>query len=66
MDAAHQRHGGLSVIGILLPIQLRKAKLYGFDIAREIIAVQRQRYHEIAERLTHAGSPRLQFASVIF
>ena len=29
----------------------------GFDVAREIIAVQRQRYHEIAERLAHAGSP---------
>ena len=29
MDAAHQWHGGLSVIGILLPIQLWKAKLYG-------------------------------------
>ena len=29
----------------------------GFDIACEIIAVQRQRYHEIAERLAHAGSP---------
>ena len=29
MDAAHQWHGGLSVIGILLPIQLRRAKLYG-------------------------------------
>ena len=29
----------------------------GFDVAREIIAVQRQRYHKIAERLAHDGSP---------
>ena len=29
----------------------------GFNIARKVIAVQRQRYHEIAERLAHAGSP---------
>ena len=29
----------------------------GFDIACEIIAVQRQRYHEIAECLAHASSP---------
>ena len=31
----------------------------GFDIACEIIAVQRQRYHKIAERLAHDGSPAL-------
>ena len=29
----------------------------GFNVAREIIAVQRQRYHKIAERLAHDGSP---------
>ena len=29
----------------------------GFDVAREVIAVQRQRYYKVAERLAHAGSP---------
>ena len=31
----------------------------GFNVAREVIAVQRQRYHKLAERLAHDGSPAL-------
>ena len=56
------RRGRLEILhtgGSQMKRRLRFLDLFidGFDVAREIIAVQRQRYHKIAERLAHDGSP---------
>ena len=62
LERGQPRRGRLEVLhagGSQMKRRLRFLDLLidGFDVAREIIAVQRQRHHKIAERLAHDGSP---------